>query len=220
MNIEPLAEPQPETTSDTEFKAMMMRAIPQLRAFARGLSGSVDLADDLVQEAMLKAWAARASFQAGTNFRGWIFTILRNKYYSQMRRRKFVGEWDDVVADRLLAAPAGQEKTIELRDMLRALQQLPAAQREALILVGAGGISYEETSAILGVAIGTIKSRVARGRDALDALICGGQLKQTRRQFSDDGNPVVSIFTYLESIKQRERPALKHDSDPLLAIAA
>ena len=123
---------------DSEFKAELARVIPHLRAFGRSLSGSRDLADDLVQETLLKAWAARKRFQAGTNMRAWTFIILRNLYLSQMRRARFKGEWDDLVADRILAAPASQDRHVELGDMQRALMHLPQPQREALILVGAG----------------------------------------------------------------------------------
>ena len=141
--------------------------IPHLRAFGRSLSGSRDLADDLVQETLLKAWAARKRFQAGTNMRAWTFIILRNLFLSQMRRARFKGEWDELTASKLLAAPASQDKHIELGDMQRALLHLPQPQREALILVGAGGFAYEEAAEICGCAVGTIKSRVARGRVAL-----------------------------------------------------
>ena len=162
--------------SDVEFKAELAAVISQLRAFGRSLSGNRDLADDLVQETLMKAWAARSRFQAGTNMRAWTFIILRNLFLSQMRRSRFTGEWDDLVADRLLAAPAGQDRQIELGDVERALQHLPASQREALILVGAGGFAYEEAAEICGVAVGTIKSRVARGRVALEALMVGNTL--------------------------------------------
>src|SRR5204863_6385073 len=110
---------------DDEFKQQLGQVIPHLRAFGRSLSGSRDLAYDLVQETRLKAWAARKRFQAGTNMRAWTFIILRNRYLSQMRRSRFRGEWDDLVADRLLAAPAGQDKHVELADMQRALLMLP-----------------------------------------------------------------------------------------------
>ncbi len=162
--------------SDTDFKAELALVIPQLRAFGRSLSGNRDLADDLVQETLLKAWAARSRFQAGTNMRAWTFIILRNLFLSQMRRSRFTGEWDDLVADRLLAAPASQDRQIELGDVERALQHLPASQREALILVGAGGFAYEEAAEICGVAVGTIKSRVARGRVALESLMVSNEL--------------------------------------------
>jgi len=162
--------------SDPEFKQQLGQVIPHLRAFGRSLSGNRDLADDLVQETLLKAWAARKRFQAGTNMRAWTFIILRNLYLSQMRRARFKGEWDDLVADRLLAAPASQDKHVELADMQRALLHLPQPQREALILVGAGGFAYEEAAEICGVAVGTIKSRVARGRVALEALMAGNDM--------------------------------------------
>src|ERR1700710_2096035 len=135
---------------DDEFKQQLTIVIPHLRAFGRSLSGSRDLADDLVQETLMKAWAARQRFQAGTNMRAWTFIILRNLYLSQMRRARFKGEWDDLVADRILAAPASQDRHVELGDMQRALLHLPQPQREALILVGAGGFAYEEAARICG----------------------------------------------------------------------
>ena len=112
---------------DQEFKVQLAQVIPHLRAFGRSLSGSRDLADDLVQETLLKAWAARDRFQAGTNMRAWTFIILRNLFLSQMRRARFKGEWDDFTADRLLALPAGQDKQIDLSDLQRGLLQLPQA---------------------------------------------------------------------------------------------
>ena len=100
--------------------------------------------------------------------RAWTFIILRNLFLSQMRRARFKGEWDELTASKLLAAPASQDRHIELGDMQRALLHLPQPQREALILVGAGGFAYEEAAEICGCAVGTIKSRVARGRVALE----------------------------------------------------
>jgi RNA polymerase sigma factor (sigma-70 family) len=166
--------------SDNDFKDELSRVIPHLRAFGRSLSGNRDLADDLVQETLLKAWAARNRFQAGTNMRAWTFIILRNLFLSQMRRARFKGEWDDITASRVLAAPAGQEHHVELGDMQRALMHLPQPQREALILVGAGGFAYEEAAEICGCAVGTIKSRVARGRVALETMLTEGKLPSRR----------------------------------------
>src|SRR6478735_6002109 len=131
--------PEPVPLPDDEFKDQLAQVIPHLRAFGRSLSGSRDLADDLVQETLLKAWAARKRFQAGTNMRAWTFIILRNLFLSQMRQARFKGEWDDLTASKILAAPASQDRHIELGDMQRALMHLPQPQREALILVGAGG---------------------------------------------------------------------------------
>lgn len=191
-----------EPLSDADFKAQLGAVIPHLRAFGRSLSGNRDLADDLVQETLLKAWAARARFQAGTNMRAWTFIILRNHYLSQMRRSRFRGEWDDLTADRLLAAPAGQDKHIELADMQRALLQLPQPQREALILVGAGGFAYEEAAEICGVAVGTIKSRVARGRAALEQLMDGGDVTSRRGQVIPADGVLNEIMGEVDKLSQ------------------
>ena len=161
--------PEPVPLSDPDFKEQLAAVIPHLRAFGRSLSGSRDLADDLVQETLLKAWAARKLF------------------LSQMRRARFKGEWDELTASKILAAPASQDRHIELGDMQRALMHLPQPQREALILVGAGGFAYEEAAEICGCAVGTIKSRVARGRVALESLLSGGKLP-SRRQHKTDPN--------------------------------
>ncbi len=179
-----------EPLPDDEFKTQLGAVIPHLRAFGRSLSGSRDLADDLVQETLLKAWAARKRFQAGTNMRAWTFIILRNLFLSQMRRARFKGEWDDVTAAKILSAPASQDRHIELGDMQRALLHLPQPQREALILVGAGGFAYEEAAQICGCAVGTIKSRVARGRVALENLLSGNELN-SRRQHKNDPDKTV-----------------------------
>lgn len=170
----------PKPLSDEQFKTELAQVIPHLRAFGRSLSGNRDLTDDLVQETLLKAWAARNRFQAGTNMRAWTFIILRNLFLSQMRRARFRGEWDEVTASRILAAPASQDRHIELNDLQRALLHLPQPQREALILVGAGGFSYEEAADICACAVGTIKSRVARGRVALENLLSEGRLPSRR----------------------------------------
>jgi RNA polymerase sigma-70 factor (ECF subfamily) len=189
--------------SDQDFKNKLATIIPQMRAFARSLCGNADLADDLVQETMIKAWAARTRFQKDTNFRAWTFTILRNHYFSQVRRNRFVGEWDDDAADRLLATSAKQNDRIYLGDLLRGLQQLPVTQREALVLVGAGGLSYEEAATITGVAIGTVKSRVARARIALEAIMESGTLDIARHNTSSTVDPVTCLLSYVEEIRAR-----------------
>ena len=188
---------------DPEFKLQLAQVIPHLRAFGRSVSGSRDLADDLVQETLMKAWAARKRFQAGTNMRAWTFIILRNLYLSQMRRSRFRGEWDDLVADRILAAPPGQDKQVELGDMQRALLHLPQPQREALILVGAGGFAYEEAAEICGVAVGTIKSRVARGRVALETLMTDGSLPSRRSHKNPSGRSALD--TIMDDVDELSR---------------
>lgn len=186
--------------SDEEFKKELSQVIPHLRAFGRSLSGNRDLADDLVQETLLKAWAARARFQAGTNMRAWTFIILRNLFLSQMRRARFKGEWDDITASRVLAAPAGQEHHVELADMQRALMHLPQPQREALILVGAGGFAYEEAAEICGCAVGTIKSRVARGRVALEQLLTEGRLPSRRDSATSEHTALQNILRDVDDL--------------------
>ena len=158
------------------FKRQLAETIPHLRAFARSLCGRPDFADDLVQEAMLKAWAARERFEPGTNLRAWTFTILRNCYLTEMRRNKFVGDYDEGVAERTLQAPMGQEDPLHLADMRRALMSLPRERREAILLVGAGGFSYEEAAEICQTAVGTMKSRVGRARAALNEMLEGGNM--------------------------------------------
>jgi len=203
--------------TDEEFKDQLQKVIPHLRAFGRGLSGNRDTTDDLVQETMLKAWTARSRFQAGTNFKAWAFTILRNLYFSQTRRKRFVGEWNDLVADRVLAAPASQDKTVELRDLMRALQQISPDQREAIILVAAAGMSYEEVAEVTGVMLGTVKSRVSRARAALETLMTEGVLSTKRQDFACTEGAVLSLLSSLNAIQARyvrtARPA------PLLIAA-
>ena len=189
--------------SDEEFRKELGTVIPHLRAFGRSLSGNADLADDLVQETLMKAWAARLRFQAGTNMRAWTFIILRNLYLSQMRRARFKGEWDDLTADKILAAPASQDRHVELADMQRALLMLPQPQREALILVGAGGFAYEEAAEICGVAVGTIKSRVARGRVALEAALNDNSLPSRRTHSNEPGMTALdTIMGEVESLSR------------------
>ncbi|TMJ16475.1 MAG: sigma-70 family RNA polymerase sigma factor [Alphaproteobacteria bacterium] len=199
--------PEPVPLPDDEFKTQLAQVIPHLRAFGRSLSGSRDLADDLVQETLLKAWAARKRFQAGTNMRAWTFIILRNLFLSQMRRARFKGEWDEITASKMLAAPASQDRHVELGDMQRALLHLPQPQREALILVGAGGFAYEEAAEICGCAVGTIKSRVARGRVALEALLTDGKLPSRREHETDPNRSALQTI-------MNEVDDLSRDRDP------
>ncbi|HEX2762389.1 MAG TPA: sigma-70 family RNA polymerase sigma factor [Allosphingosinicella sp.] len=199
--------PEPVPLPDDEFKDQLGQVIPHLRAFGRSLSGSRDLADDLVQETLLKAWAARKRFQAGTNMRAWTFIILRNLFLSQMRRARFKGEWDEITASKLLAAPASQDRHVELTDMQRALLHLPQPQREALILVGAGGFAYEEAAEICGCAVGTIKSRVARGRVALEALLTDGKLPSRREHENEGGRSALqSIMNEVDELSRDREP--------------
>jgi len=182
------------------FKSLLTENIPHLRAFARNLCGRADLADDLVQETMLKAWSARERFQEGSSIRAWTFTILRNVYISQMRRKKFNGEFDELVAERRLAEPAKQHAPLELQDLQLALQQLPEIQREAIILVGAGGFSYQEAAEICGCAVGTIKSRVSRARATLETVIEDGTTGDTAKREQDASKAFGKIIDELHDV--------------------
>ena len=158
-------------TGIAAFKTALLAELPSLRAFAISLSGSHDHADDLVQETVMKAWAAHASFIPGTSLRAWLFTIMRNTYFSQYRKaRREVQDSDGEAAARLVSAPA-QDGHLDLADFRVALEKLPDDQREALILVGASGFSCEEAAEICGCAVGTIKSRVNRARQKLLQLM-------------------------------------------------
>lgn len=166
-------DPSTSVERDKDFRDLLVAIIPSLRAFARGLCGNRDLADDMVQDAMTRAWAARESFAPGSNFRAWIFMILRNHYYTTLRKNARVASWDPELAERVLVAGPTQYDRLNVQDVQAALLKLPAEQREVLLLIGANGVSYEEAADIMGCAVGTIKSRLARGRVALAALIDG-----------------------------------------------
>lgn len=157
--------------SQQEFKAELVELIPHLRAFARSLCGDAALADDLAQDAMMKAWNARASFKAGTNMRAWTFTILRNLFYSDKRRSWRRQPLEPETAEATLVAADDPSVTLEVLAVRNALALLPDDQREALILVGAGEMSYEEAAEICGCAVGTVKSRVSRARKRLAELL-------------------------------------------------
>jgi RNA polymerase sigma-70 factor (ECF subfamily) len=167
-----------QTIADDAFKTELTGLIPQMRAFARSLCRDATAADDLAQDALLKAWNNRTSYQPGTNMKAWTFMILRNQFYSDKRRSWRSTQLDPEVAERTLVAISNPVASLELDEVRRALAMLPEDQREALILIGAGGLSYEEVSEICGCAIGTIKSRVSRARDRLAAILEDGAYDQ------------------------------------------
>lgn len=154
-----------------EWRASISDFLPSLRAFAFTLSRNSADADDLVQETLTKAWAHRTRFEPGSNLRAWLFTILRNSWYTgaAKRRREIADEEGRYAAS--LTAEASQEWTAELTSLQAALNALPPEHREAIVMVGAAGLSYQEAADIAGCAVGTIKSRVNRARHRLALLL-------------------------------------------------
>ncbi|GAA0530347.1 RNA polymerase sigma-70 factor (ECF subfamily) [Rhizomicrobium palustre] len=179
---QPLHKPRPPVPNDTaEFRDGLVEMIPVLRAFARSLCGQRDLADDLAQETLAKAWQAREKFQLGTNLKAWLFVILRNEFYSNHRRAKTASDYNAAYSHTGEGAEAEQHARLDLTDLMRAFSQLPSEQKEALILT-ASEFSYDEAAQICGCAVGTIKSRVSRARKQLQHLVEGtaGQLPDRR----------------------------------------
>jgi len=192
---------KPETSAlEKDFEREMIAALPALRAFSRSLCGRQGIADDMAQNALVNAWRARGRFEPGSNMRAWLFTIVRNEYYSYARRAWRQSHWDAAQSEAIPAPLDEQQWSMELGDMERGLRKLPDTQREALVLVAAGGVSYEEAAKISNVAIGTVKSRVARGRAALAAMMDGGtklpdRLPAGRLNSADEIMAQVSALT-------------------------
>ena len=188
-----LADPKREAA----FKSELVALIPHLRAFARTLAGDPTAADDLAQDAMMKAWDARASYQMGTNMKAWTFMILRNQFYSEKRRSWRQTQLDQEAAERTLVAVDDPEAPVALDELRLGLGMLPPEQREALILVGAGGFAYEEAAEICGCAVGTVKSRVSRARRALQGILEAGAYK---RDGGSAGDAMRSILSDAERL--------------------
>ena len=191
------ARPTSTQADDEAFKRELVKLIPHLRAFARTLAGDPASADDLAQDAMMKAWDARSSFQMGTNMKAWTFMILRNQFYSEKRRSWRQSQLDQEAAERTLVAVDDPEAPVALDELRQALKTLPEEQREALILVGAGGFAYEEAAEICGCAVGTVKSRVSRARKALHSILEDGSYE---RDGSAAGDAMSAILADAERL--------------------
>lgn len=153
--------------TDPTFGDQLVEQMPYLRAFAISLSGSYSLADDLVQDTLVKAWSHADSFEKGTNFRAWLVTILRNTYFTQYRKRaREVQDSDGAIAGQI-PTKAEQESKLTVSDVQKALDKLAPEHREILLMIGITELSYEETAAICGIAVGTVKSRLNRARAKL-----------------------------------------------------
>jgi RNA polymerase sigma-70 factor (ECF subfamily) len=182
---------------EAAFRRELVGLIPHLRAFARTLAGDPASADDLAQDAMMKAWDARNSFQMGTNMKAWTFMILRNQFYSEKRRSWRQTQLDQDAAERTLIAVDDPESPVALNELRLGLAMLPPEQREALILVGAGGFAYEEAAEICSCAVGTVKSRVSRARRALQGILESGDYDRDGRAA---GEAMKSILADAEEL--------------------
>ena len=153
------------------FQETLVEHLPHLRAFARLLARNRAMADDLVQETVLRALCNIDKFVPGTNMKAWLSTILRNEFYNELRSRARMAAY--VAIPRPAGHGGEQESAVEMRDFERAVHELPAVQREALSLVGISGFSYDEAAEIAGCAQGTVKSRVCRARIELKQRLDG-----------------------------------------------
>jgi RNA polymerase sigma-70 factor, ECF subfamily len=185
---------------EAAFRGDLVAIIPSLRAFARGLCGNRELADDLSQEALAKAWAARGSYQPGTNFRAWMYRILRNHFYTTAAVAKRFVPYDPDLSAHVQTTPPNQGGELTLADLQRGLATLTAEQREALILLESG-MQWDEIADVMGCPLGTVKSRITRGRAALKLYmdgpsdvpdLPGPNRPPTRPQADGSGAPAIS----------------------------
>ena len=188
--------------SDAEFKAQLVKLIPHLRAFAHSVSRSPE-AEDLAQETLLRAWKARASFQPGTNFKGWIFTILRNEQYSRGRRSWRTQPLSPDVAENTLVAYDNPTAREDLLDVRNAMQELSFEHRQALALVSAAGLSYLEAAAICDCAVGTVKSRVSRARTELARIL---ERRQIAQRTKTDVSSSQAFDSIMAETAEMQRP--------------
>lgn len=172
-------------TDGEAFRRDLTDLIPRMRAFARTITGDMTAGEDLAQESLAKAWAARHTYRPGTNLKAWVHMIMRNQFYSEKRRSWRTVPLEQDVAERTLPAISDPDSALALDELRRAMLQLPEEQREALILIGAGGCSYEEVAEICGAAVGTIKSRVSRARDRLALIFAEGSIPKDGIRPSD-----------------------------------
>jgi RNA polymerase sigma-70 factor, ECF subfamily len=191
-------ESMPESNDTASFRQEdLLACIPHLRAYARFLTGNRERADDLVQDALVRALTASHQFQAGTNLKAWIFTILRNLFYNEIRKNRLKVQSIDDIPGEGPATPPTQDVNLEFADFRRAFWQLGQSQREVLIMVGASGLSYEEAAEICGCAVGTIKSRVSRARRELLKILQEGNLTY-RRGDSEPASVAQALHVILD----------------------
>lgn len=207
MTLQPDRDAPSESTFVDDLEAM----IPHMRAFARSLCRDRDLADDIVQDACLKAWAARDRFIPGAPMKPWLFRIIRNTLTGHQRRAWRSSSLDPEDAETAFVAPCNQEWACDFQVMQDALRHLPEKQREALVTVLAAGFSYEEAASIIGCSEGTVKSRVSRGREALAGLMSKSAAKSALPRPRADvaaGNPLEVLLA--AHLTGSPPPALSH----------
>jgi RNA polymerase sigma-70 factor (ECF subfamily) len=156
-----------------EFHDMLLEQLPRLRAYAMALTRNRAGADDLLQQTALKAWNAQAQFVAGTNFKAWLYQIMRNEHISTFRRTKRQSVPIDSLPEEFFAQDGHQENKLLTREVLKAMDQLHKSQREVLLMNAVGGLSYEEIAATLNCSMGTVKSRLWRARHEMHKLVYG-----------------------------------------------
>lgn len=195
-----------KTRASLEFRTALVECIPHLRAFARSLTRNREQADDLVHDAAVRALTAESQFCPGTNFKAWIFTILRNLYYNRWREHRVRSALleDPALAGERIGPP--QEAVLEVRDFKRTFWQLGQDQREALILVGAGGMSYEEAAAICQCPVGTVKSRVSRARQQLMQPLHAGHVQPDGGELDGRSAPVDGDRSQPDGPSRRPAP--------------
>jgi RNA polymerase sigma-70 factor, ECF subfamily len=191
------------------FERDLIALMPDLTAYSRGLCGRTGMGDDIAQDALAKAWSARDSFAPGSNLKAWLFTITRHEFFSHTRRSWRGVQWNEELGDNIPAPGDEQMAALDLSDCVRGFDQLPQRQREALLLIGAGGYTYLEAADILGTAVGNIKSRTARGRARLSQYFDGEEAIKPRAM-TPAGRGMDGIFVQVESLKaaRASRPTL------------
>ena len=198
--------PHGDLDEAAEFEAGLIELMPGVRSVALSLSGHRELAEDLAQEALAKAWAARRSFTPGSNLKAWVFAILRNELYSRQRRDWRQVPWNDVLGVTIAAPPGEQHWALELSDTACAMRGLSDPQREALILVGVGGFSQDDAASLSKIPVGTVKSRVGRARKALKEILDSGTSLpiKSRPSSGDAMNEILAQLSHLYPIHARQ----------------
>jgi RNA polymerase sigma-70 factor (ECF subfamily) len=213
-----------QTASRNDTVAQLEREIPSLRRFARALVGDAVRADDLVQDALERALTRLDTFQPGTNMRAWLFTILRNAFINDLRRARLTPAAPETIEGLMAPAPASQEHGLALGDLRRALDRLSPEMREVVLLIGLEGLSYEEAADILEVKVGTVKSRLSRGREALRKLLDGevrmGGAAGDRPRMSATQEPIEAmIVEFNRPRRQMAQPLTEDGERPVRRIA-